>query len=222
MATDKDIHVIELRLQKLESRITYGGAAVIAIAAVFGFTGIKTISDAQTALEVEISEISEGQIASELTALLEAEQLKASQAEALRSEAADHVAAIRSERAEFCPDGTAIEAYGQCIFTATARGGHYTMNYGSANAACVAEGAKLCTIAEVRRAHAKGFSICAYGWVADLVREPGPSSDRTYNWSGTLALPISPDKGGSGCPAGFGLLPKQHIISQNADAFCCK
>ena len=45
MTNDERAHRMELRLQKLESRITYGGAAILAIAAVFGLTGIKTITD---------------------------------------------------------------------------------------------------------------------------------------------------------------------------------
>ena len=215
MTNDERAHRMELRLQKLESRITYGGAAILAIAAVFGLTGIKTITDVKGKLANARDEIMNEE-------LVKTTERLSSEVTGFHKSAAEDAAAIQAERSALCPDPDALAAYGQCIYHWRAPGGHYALNYGAAEAACGAQGARLCEKAEVKAAYETGFSECAYGWVQDLEKTASEDEDPTYDRTGTLILAITEERSGSGCAATWRERAGQNILTQNANAFCCK
>ena len=215
MTNDDRAHRMELRLQKLESRITYGGAAILAIATVFGLTGIKTITDVKGTLANARDEIMNEEFVKTTERLSE-------EVTGFHEAAAVDAAAIRTERSALCPDPNAVAAYGQCIYHWRAPGGHYALNYGAAEATCMAQGARLCKMAEVKAAYEKGFSACAYGWVQDLEKPDPEDEDLTYGRTGTLILAITEARSGSGCGTTWQERRAQNILTQNANAFCCK
>jgi hypothetical protein len=108
-----------------------------------------------------------------------------------------------------CPDATAPGKYGFCIFEVG--GGAYTYTYQAAAATCAAQGARLCTLAELSAAQAAGAQWCDYGWVAD----------RVDNANGYRAYPMQQALGG-GCGNAIGVLQFETVFTAGADANCCK
>jgi hypothetical protein len=115
-----------------------------------------------------------------------------------------------------CPDAAARTQYGQCIFirplpispgTLPA----YVFNYRQAAAACVLEGARLCTRGELSAAQAAGYpNTCAYGWLAD----------RTDNATAYAGFPMQ-TQGPSGCGTA-GMNDGPVAMTTQYAAWCCK
>ncbi len=69
-----------------------------------------------------------------------------------------------------CPDGSR-QSFGQCIFYRPTGPSPYQYTFRQAANACLQDGARLCTEAEVSAAHAAGMQLCAFGWFADRVND---------------------------------------------------
>jgi hypothetical protein len=112
------------------------------------------------------------------------------------------------EAAASCPDPTARDKYGFCIWTDD-NGARYTQSYRQAAATCKAQSARLCSHAEVAAAWASGAEWCVYSWVSDL------ASDGT----GFVSYPMQ--AGNAGCHAAGAPLEARTLDSKY-DANCCK
>ncbi|HEY4106822.1 MAG TPA: hypothetical protein VGM44_23135 [Polyangiaceae bacterium] len=115
------------------------------------------------------------------------------------------IAALESQLS--CPDATAPGKYGFCIWEIG--NAAYTYTFQTAATACAAQGARLCTVAELSAAQAAGAQWCDFGWVAD----------RVDNGNGYRAYPMQQTLAGCGS-AGVNLF--QSPFATGADATCCK
>lgn len=195
------LHAMELRLHSIESRLGFWRGLVIAAIA---FLGISTGAGLWTLYNRTLDEADRAVF----------EQARQT-IEALRQQAEGDAAAVRAALASACHDPRWVERTGRCIYPVMPNG-HYTLNYGAAAAICAAQGARLCTLAELRDAHAKGAQWCAYGWVAETERAGGEVTDVT----GTVAYPHQ--TGGTGCGnAGLNVLSSIDIVTENWGANCC-
>jgi hypothetical protein len=195
------LHTLELRLHAIESRLGFWRGLVIAAIA---FLGVSTGAGLWTLYNRTLDEADRAIF----------EQARAT-VQSLRQQAEADALAVRAALASACHDPTWVEKTGRCIYPVMLNG-HYTLNYGSAAAICAAQGARLCTLAEVRDAHAKGAQWCAYGWVADTER-PGSGVKAV---TGTVAYPHQ--TGGRGCgEAGVNVLSSRDILTENWGANCC-
>ena len=113
------------------------------------------------------------------------------------------------ETRDACPDTTARAKLGFCIWVEDAGAPGYNDTYKSAAAACLAKGARLCTLAEVSAAHAAGGEWCNWGWVAD----------RTSDTQGIIAFPMQTTKPGCGTA---GLMTQSQPFTALYNANCCK
>jgi len=134
--------------------------------------------------------------------------------EGILKKAQSHAAEIKSILAEECYDARWIDATGRCIYAFLPEG-RYTLNYGSAVAACTAQGARLCSLAEVKEAYNKGAEWCAWTWVADL-----SVGNNVRDVKGTVVYPYQKQVE-RGFVAGFNESSGQNIMSYNAGAACC-
>lgn len=107
-----------------------------------------------------------------------------------------------------CPTA-AHDTYGQCIFFRPASGGPYLYTFRAAADACKAEGARLCSYAEVSAAQAAGLEVCAFGWFAD--RSSDTIARRGYPMQTTIA----------GCGTA-GVNVQDVAMTTLSGAWCCK
>lgn len=176
----QDVHKLELRITALEMRIKYGIGAILLVATVLaGFVGYTSLVDVREMIQEELEKSASGNLAKEIATL--------------REQAVTDASAVRAARREACAEPSSVDSYGFCIFHRNP--GRYTLNFGAATAACRAEGARLCTLAEVERAHQKKAEWCSWGWVSKRDdKDTGAWSSKT----GTIAFPMQSTKSGCG------------------------
>lgn len=113
---------------------------------------------------------------------------------------------ILAKVAAECPDPNAVANYGFCIWHISG----YTKTFTQAAAACRAQGARLCTRAELSAAQAAGAQWCSNGWLAD----------RSNNTTAYQGYPMQSPVAGCGSTVGVieNLAPMTDVIAAN----CCR
>ncbi len=188
------------RITRLETNLSFWKAIVAAAIVFLGLgTGYGVYSLYQRMLEIVEVEVAEQAIQD----IIE-----------LREQAAQDATTIRGLVKSNCYDPTWVDATGQCIYLFLPEG-RYSLNYGSAVAACTAHGARLCTLAEVQSAYNNGAEWCAWSWVSDL-----EVVGNVRDVQGTIAYPYQ-QQGQSGCSYGLNVESNMNIMTMNAGAACC-
>lgn len=198
-------HRLELLVNSIESRLVFWRGIIIGAIAFLGLgtgAGLWTLYNRTLdQVQVEVANQALKKIAD------------------LEAQATTAAEKIRAALKDACHDPKWLDATGMCIFHLRPPGGGYAMNYGGAAALCAAHGARLCTLDQVRAAHAKGAEWCAASWVADLGEGIRSKGDPTYGRAGVLAFPTQGRR--KGCGEGVNVFRDQNILTQNADAACC-
>jgi len=102
-----------------------------------------------------------------------------------------------------CPNATARASWGFCFYKRA--GGTFFQ----AAAGCKADGARLCTFAELSVAHAVGYNDCDYTWMAD----------RTNSTTAYTGYPLQTSSAGCGTA---GVVSRTEPMSASHGAYCCR